>query len=139
MFGEDSMNLQTRDIDNGSIFQPPVPTLAENLLWHILTSGRLRRWRFIRKFPVGPYLADFACRERNVLIEVDGEFALQRAILDRTRDEYLMHAGFSLFRVPVTDLEADRSAVQTALLAILENRLEDFVEPPRQDRSGLKP
>jgi very-short-patch-repair endonuclease len=123
------MNIQFRGtLARGCVVQH-VPTADEDALWRILSSPRLRRWRFVRKYPVGPYLADFACRERNLLIEVEYGMALQRAIQDRARDEYLVHAGFSLFRVPLQDISERRHALCDSLLAILENRVEDFVEP----------
>jgi Protein of unknown function (DUF559) len=83
-----------------------------------------------RQMPIGPYFADFVCRERCIVIEVDGSQHLERASHDRARDEYLIAAGYSVYRVPTNSVLNDRIAVCDSILAVLENRIEDFVEAP---------
>jgi BirA family biotin operon repressor/biotin-[acetyl-CoA-carboxylase] ligase len=45
-------------------------TPAERLLWQQLRSSELGH-KFSRQMPVGPYFADFLCRELHFIIEVD--------------------------------------------------------------------
>jgi very-short-patch-repair endonuclease len=45
---------------------------AEEWLWHELRGRRLNGHKFVRQLPIGPYFADFACREANLVVEVDG-------------------------------------------------------------------
>ena len=47
-------------------------TEAERRLWEELRSRRLNGFKFVRQLAIGPYFADFACRERRVVVEVDG-------------------------------------------------------------------
>jgi very-short-patch-repair endonuclease len=47
-------------------------TLAEARLWEQLRAKRLDGFKFIRQGPVGPYVADFLCRSRRLIVEVDG-------------------------------------------------------------------
>lgn len=47
-------------------------TDAERKLWYRLRSRRFGGFKFVRQLPVGPYFADFACRERDLIIELDG-------------------------------------------------------------------
>jgi very-short-patch-repair endonuclease len=103
---------------------------AEQSMWCLLRARGLGGYKFIRQMPIGPYCADFVCRERGVVIEVDGSQHLERATYDRARDEYMIAAGYSVFRVPVNSVLHDRSAVCDSILAVLENRIEDFVEAP---------
>ena len=103
---------------------------AEQSLWGVLKARQLGNWKFTRQMPIGPYFADFVCRERCVVIEVDGSQHLERASYDRTRDEYMIAAGYSVFRVPSGSVVNDRIAVCDSILAVLENRIEDFVEAP---------
>jgi very-short-patch-repair endonuclease len=114
---------------------------AEQLLWAVLKARQLGGWKFTRQMPIGPYFADFVCRERCVVIEVDGRQHLERASDDRARDEYMIAAGYSVFRVPTNSVLNDRIAVCDSILAVLENRIEDFVEAPdlRFTRSFAKP
>ena len=103
---------------------------AEQSLWSVLKARQLGGWKFTRQMPIGPYFADFVCRERCVVIEVDGSQHLERASYDRSRDEYMLAAGYSVYRVPVNSVLKDRVAVCDSILAVLENRIEDFVEAP---------
>lgn len=106
--------------------QPANP--AEHAMWAMLKARGLGGFKFTRHVPIGPYIADFVCRERGVVIEVDGSGHLQRASADRGRDEYLMREGYAVFRVPVRSVLEDCRAVCDAVLAVLEGRIEDFVE-----------
>ncbi len=103
---------------------------AEQSLWSVLKSRQLDNWKFTRQMPIGPYFADFVCRERCVVIEVDGSQHLERASYDRSRDEYMLAAGYSVYRVPVISVMNDLGAVCDSILAVLENRIEDFVKVP---------
>ncbi|WP_352537480.1 endonuclease domain-containing protein [Mesorhizobium sp. M0029] len=47
-------------------------TEAEDKLWHELRDRRLDRIKFRRQVPVGKYVADFACLESLLIIEIDG-------------------------------------------------------------------
>lgn len=60
-------------------------TDAELKLWYHLRSRRLGSCKFVRQEPIGPYVVDFVCRERRLIVEVDGG---QHAIdtRDKARD-----------------------------------------------------
>jgi very-short-patch-repair endonuclease len=47
-------------------------TDAEQKLWHALRSKQISQARFRRQHPLGPYIADFACIEKKLIIELDG-------------------------------------------------------------------
>jgi very-short-patch-repair endonuclease len=47
-------------------------TPAEARLWSKLRNRGLAGHKFVRQEPVGPYFADFLCRERALIVEVDG-------------------------------------------------------------------
>jgi very-short-patch-repair endonuclease len=103
---------------------------AEQSMWGALKARGLGGYKFIRQMPIGPYFADFVCRERAVVIEVDGSQHLERAAYDRTRDEYMLAAGYSVYRVPVNSVLKERDVVCDSILAVLDGRIEDFVEAP---------
>lgn len=46
-------------------------TEAEKKLWFRLKRDQLGV-RFRRQFSIGPYIADFACPDRGLVIELDG-------------------------------------------------------------------
>ena len=72
-------------------------TDAEQRLWHYLRLRQLAGHRFRRQCPVGPYIADFACPERRLIVELDGGQHAGSA-LDRCRDAYLYRCGFRVLR-----------------------------------------
>jgi very-short-patch-repair endonuclease len=48
------------------------PISAEARLWAHLRNRQLGGYKFVRQMPIGPYFADFVCRECMVVVEVDG-------------------------------------------------------------------
>jgi very-short-patch-repair endonuclease len=48
------------------------PTEAEKRLWRKLRMQQIRNARFRRQVPVGPFVVDFACIDRRLVIELDG-------------------------------------------------------------------
>src|SRR5260221_7320129 len=48
------------------------PTDVELLLWQSIRKKQLHGHRFRRQVPLGPYVADFVCIERSLIVEVDG-------------------------------------------------------------------
>jgi very-short-patch-repair endonuclease len=47
-------------------------TLAEKRLWEQLRNRTLEGFKFSRQVPIGPYIADFVCREQRMIVEADG-------------------------------------------------------------------
>jgi len=68
-------------------------TPAEAALWKLLRGRLLAGLKFRRQHPVGPFYADFACVERRVVVEVDGETHLGREADDEARSAYLRTEG----------------------------------------------
>jgi very-short-patch-repair endonuclease len=96
---------------------------AEETLWYHLRGRRLNGFKFVRQLPIGPYFADFACREVNLVVEVDGsQHAAQPR--DRFRDETMNKNGWSVLRIWNADVLNSRKAVLETILAALEGRLE---------------
>lgn len=99
---------------------------AEEMLWHELRGRRLNGHKFVRQLPIGPFFADFACREANLVVEVDGS---QHAgsITDRFRDETMNRNGWSVLRIWHADVLRDRRPVLETIVAALDGRLDHKV------------
>jgi very-short-patch-repair endonuclease len=95
---------------------------AEAAMWSALKAKRLGGYKFVRQFPVGPYFADFLCRQRHLVVEVDGSQHVD-STPDRVRDEYMREAGFSVIRFWSADVLRQRNAVADTILAALNGRL----------------
>ena len=46
-------------------------TVVEPKLWAAIRGRALSSYRFNRQVEIGPYIADFLCRESRVIVEVD--------------------------------------------------------------------
>jgi very-short-patch-repair endonuclease len=96
---------------------------AEAALWSVLRGKRLGGYKFVRQQPIGPYFADFVCRSKRLLIEVD-----DAQTVDRMRDEYFLRNGYSVFRVPSAMVLRRRVNVCETIMAALEGRLDRVIE-----------
>ncbi len=73
-------------------------TDAEKLLWRQLRSKHLERAKFRRQQPIGNYIVDFVCFEKQMIIEVDGGQHTIEKDKDNERDGWLKGQGFKVLR-----------------------------------------
>lgn len=76
-------------------------TDAERALWEQLRGGRFHGCKFRRQVPLEPYVADFLCWERKLIIEVDGGQHAENAD-DVQRQSHLEAQGFLVLRSGIT-------------------------------------
>ena len=76
------------------------PTEAEAMLWNILSNKRLEGYKFRRQHIIGPFIGDFVCLEKNLIIEVDGSIHQlpENKISDRERTKWLNAQGYKVIR-----------------------------------------
>lgn len=79
-------------------------------MWSLLRDRRLTGFKFRRQAPIGPYIVDFVCYERRLVVELDGSQHAGSAS-DRVRDAWLEADGFRVLRVWNNQLLAERDAV----------------------------
>lgn len=89
-------------------------TDAEVVLWQRLRRRQILGLRFRRQVPIGPYIADFACLESKIIIEIDGSQHLNSEH-DRVRDRFLRECGFRLLRYWSHDVLRETDAVMEAI------------------------
>lgn len=100
--------------------------IAEALLWDQLKSRKLGGYKFVRQNPIGPYFADFLCREMRLVVEVDGSQHAE-SVHDTRRDEYMRAEGYSVLRVWNTDVLKRREEVCDTILAALKGEFANDV------------
>lgn len=73
-------------------------TKPEKMLWQKLRKSQLG-YKFRRQAPLGPYVVDFLCVEKMLIVEVDGLSHHEGKQLqhDRNREAYLQNHGFKTF------------------------------------------
>jgi len=87
---------------------------AERLLWRRLSGAALGA-RFNRQMPLGPYFADFLCRELKLVIELDGWSHETRQAHDAVRDRWLREAGYRVLRFTNADVADNLEGVCRAI------------------------
>jgi very-short-patch-repair endonuclease len=93
-------------------------TDAEWRLWYWLRAHRFDGHKFKRQVPIDPYIVDFACLGRKLVIEVDGgQHAENRN--DQIRDRYLRDKGFRVLRFWNTDVLTNTEGVLEVILSAL--------------------
>ncbi|WP_436006118.1 endonuclease domain-containing protein [Rhizobium sp. LjRoot254] len=97
-------------------------TDAEYCLWTELRNRRLNGHKFSRQIPLGPYIADFVCREKNLVIELDGSQHADSQH-DVIRTQWLNANGYSVLRFWNTAVLQERRSVLETIVAALDGRL----------------
>jgi very-short-patch-repair endonuclease len=110
-------------------------SLPEVLLWQVLRK-RPAGLKFRRQFPVGQITVDFACLERRLIIEVDGEghSVGDQPQRDHARDAVLKRDGFRVVRIAARDVLKDMDAVLRFIVAACGD-----VGPLHQPAAGPPP
>ena len=77
-----------------------ISTSAERILWQRLKNRGPRGFKFLRQAPIGPYFADFLCRDRMLVVEIDGatHSTDEEIAADGRRTEFLEEHGFRVIR-----------------------------------------
>ncbi len=98
------------------------PTEPEKRLWRHLSNSQLGGFKFRRQAAIPPFVADFFCPSKGLIVEVDGDTHSPEA--DARRDAGLSARGFPTVRFTNDDVMANMDGVLTTILQTLE-RLPD--------------
>jgi very-short-patch-repair endonuclease len=94
------------------------PTDAERRLWSMLRDQRMPIFKFRRQVVIDPYIADFVCFERRLIIESDGSQHAE-CESDLRRDAFLRAQGFTVIRFWNNDVLRRPAGVFDAIHAAL--------------------
>jgi very-short-patch-repair endonuclease len=96
-------------------------TKAETKLWFALRDRRLGGFKFVRQEAIGPYVVDFICREKRLVVELDGGQHADN-VRDTVRDAALTADGYKVLRFWNSDILSNEEGVLTVVLATLQGR-----------------
>ena len=94
-------------------------TDAERRLWRHLSRRRLGGHKFSRQMAVGPFICDFLCRERGLVVELDGGQHADRTVEDATRTAFLERNGLTVLRFWNNDVLGNLEGVLITIQAAL--------------------
>jgi len=98
-------------------------TDAEQVLWRHLRMRQIGGCKFRRQRPIGPYIVDFVCLEKKLIVELDGGQHAEQQRYDRSRDHWLNAQGFEVLRFWNDDVLTKTDDVKDAIYRAL-------TEPP---------
>src|SRR5687768_7854900 len=87
-------------------------TPTERALWRLLSRYRPK---FTRQLVVGPYIADLACREARLVVELDGSQHIGSEN-DARRTRFLEQEGWTVIRFWNSEVRDNPEGVAEAIL-----------------------
>jgi leucyl-tRNA synthetase len=100
-------------------------TKPEQLIWSLLRRHRLGSLKFRRQHSIGPYIVDFACDEKKIVVEIDGGYHDYVAEADIARQRELQDLGWTVIRYSNEEVLHDLEAVFRGLAMQLGVELEE--------------
>ncbi|MEQ8477476.1 DUF559 domain-containing protein [Fulvivirga sp.] len=104
-------------------------TKAEACLWkYVLRAGSMKGFTFRRQRPVLQYIADFMCKELELIIEVDGITHSYEEVAenDKVRQKALEDAGFTIIRYSdeevLKHINSVRDAIEAEVIQLMEEK-----------------
>jgi very-short-patch-repair endonuclease len=107
-------------------------TREERKIWELLCRYRPK---FTRQLPIGPYIADFACRQAKLVVEIDGGQHAESEC-DAIRDQWLSEQGWSVLRLWNRDVSNNPVGAVETILARAAECLDCTHPQPLPSREG---
>jgi very-short-patch-repair endonuclease len=108
-------------------------TDAERKLWSVIRNRQLDGAKFRRQQPIGPFVADFVCQERHLIVEADGGQHDDNA-KDARRTAFLESKGYRVLRFWNNDILTNLNGVAEAIWTALSDP-----HPARATRESPSP
>ena len=102
-------------------------TEVEDKLWQRIRGRQIEREKFVFQFPIGPHVADYACRTARLVVELDGSQHGDMLEADAARTAVLEAFGFRVIRFWHSEVNDNLDGVLEAIrheLLIARNRPE---------------
>lgn len=96
-------------------------TKTEKILWNILSNKKLG-FKFRRQHPINQFIADFYCHELKLVIEVDGEYHLQRDAIeyDEMRTSLFNDFGIQVIRFTNREILENSDEILSSLEKLIK-------------------
>lgn len=93
-------------------------TPQEQKVWQLLRNFQFHNLKFKRQYPIGDYIVDFVCKEKKIVIEIDGgQHNMSDNIeKDKIRTEYIESKGYKVIRFWNNDIDNNLKGVYEELL-----------------------
>ena len=92
-------------------------TPQERKVWDVIRNRQFYGYRFLRQYVIGVYIVDFICREKKLIIEIDGGQHNEPKNLeyDKQRSLYLESKGYRIIRFWNNEIDNNLTGVYQQL------------------------
>ena len=104
-------------------------TDGERRIWQVLRSEQKQGHKFRRQVPIGRYIADFACHEARLIVEIDGGQHDHSSPREAARRAFLQNEGYRLLRFWNNEVLANLDGVYTVIAEALGIALTEPLRP----------
>jgi very-short-patch-repair endonuclease len=113
-------------------------TPHERILWRALKELPLEGTHFRRQAPIGPYVVDFFCPAKRLIIELDGGHHNEdeEAQRDRLRQDWLEKEGYRVVRFWNSEVSGDLNALLERIYTELHGSTDAEAAPMKHWRRG---
>ena len=96
-------------------------TPQEIILWSKLRDNQTKhKWK--RQVSIGPYIADFYCWKKLLVIEIDGSQHLDNKEYDKDREKYFSYLGIKTIRFWNNEINTNIDGVMQTIIKKLERQ-----------------
>jgi very-short-patch-repair endonuclease len=108
----------------------------ERILWRALNELPIEGTHFRRQAPIGPYVVDFFCPTKRLVVELDGGHHSEDATAkrDSERQAWLEQEGYRVIRFWNSDITSDLRAVMEKIYLEAYGSLDAEALPLRHHR-----
>ncbi|UEM11876.1 endonuclease domain-containing protein [Bradyrhizobium barranii subsp. barranii] len=112
-------------------------TPHERMLWRALKDLPMDGSHFRRQTPIGPYVVDFFCPAKRLIIELDGGHHNEdeTAARDHARQSWLENEGYRVIRFWNSEITSDLTAVLERIYVELYGSREAEATPLKHRRT----
>ena len=96
------------------------PVATEKLFWSMIRDRKLEGFKFKRQFLIDPYIVDYACLEKRLIVELDGDLHGDQIGYDEARDAFLRRRGYRILRFMNGEVAEDLGRVLETILQALK-------------------
>ena len=92
-------------------------TEQERKFWNIVRNKQFYGLRFLRQYVIKPYIVDFICREKKIIVEIDGGQHNEHIEVeyDKKRTNYLNTLGYKVIRFWNNEIDSNIEGVYKKL------------------------
>jgi very-short-patch-repair endonuclease len=109
-------------------------TDVEGKLWSQLRDRQVHGVKFRRQHPIGPFIVDFCCFEKGLVVELDGGQHAKRNVADQRRTGFLEKRGYRVLRFWDNDVLENFDGVLEKISEAVEGSLTPCPLPLRGAR-----